>query len=70
LAPKIVTEVFEFVKRIKSQGYSIVMAEQNAKKALGLADRAFLLESGRVQLSGTGEDFLQNPDIRKAYLGI
>ena len=70
LAPKIVTEVFEFVKRIKSQGYSIVMAEQNAKKALGLADRAFLLESGRVQLSGTGEDFLRNPDIRKAYLGI
>ena len=70
LAPKIVSLVFEFVSRIKSQGYSILMVEQNARKALELADHAYLLESGRLQFHGGKEDFLKNPYIKKTYLGI
>ena len=70
LAPKIVSLVFDFVVRIKSQGYSILMVEQNARKALELADHAYLLESGRLQFQGGKEDFLNNPYIKKAYLGI
>jgi len=70
LAPKIVTDLFELVKAIKSQGYSILMVEQNVKKALELADHAYLMESGRLQLHGTKEDFIQSPHIKKAYLGI
>ena len=70
LAPKIVSLVFEFVSRIKSQGYSILMVEQNARKALELADHAYLLESGRLQFHGGEEDFLKNPYIKKTYLGI
>lgn len=70
LAPKIVTDLFELVKAIKSQGYSILMVEQNVKKALELADHAYLMESGKLQLHGTKEDFIQSPHIKKAYLGI
>jgi len=70
LAPKVVTNVFEFVKGIKAQGYSILMVEQNARKALELADHAYLIESGRLQFHGGKEDFVQNPYIKKAYLGI
>ena len=70
LAPKIVTNLFELVKAIKSQGYSVLMVEQNVKKAIELADHAYLMESGRLQLHGTKEDFIQSPHIKKAYLGI
>jgi branched-chain amino acid transport system ATP-binding protein len=70
LAPKIVTDLFELVKAIKSQGYSILMVEQNVKKALELADHGYLMESGRLQFHGPKEDFIQSPHIKKAYLGI
>ena len=70
LAPKVVTNLFELVKRIKSQGYSILMIEQNVRKAIELADHAYLMESGRLQFHGSKEDFIQSPHIRKAYLGI
>jgi len=70
LAPKIISRVFEFVRNIKSQGYSILMVEQNARKALELADRAYILESGKLQFHGGKEDFIRNPYIKKAYLGI
>ncbi|GAI39926.1 unnamed protein product, partial [marine sediment metagenome] len=62
--------VFEFVEGIKAQGYSILMVEQNVRKALELADHAYLIESGRLQFHGGKEDFVQNPYIKKAYLGI
>jgi branched-chain amino acid transport system ATP-binding protein len=58
------------VKDIKKKGYSILMVEQNARKALELADRAYLLESGRVQKEGDREEFLRDDHIKKAYLGI
>jgi len=70
LAPLIVNEVFDLVRKIKTQGYSILMTEQNVRKALQLADYAYLLESGVVQFQGAREPFSQNPDIQKAYLGI
>jgi len=70
LAPIVVANVFEFIKRIKSEGYSILMSEQNAKKALEIADYAYLMESGRLKFQGSQEDFLENPEIKRAYLGI
>ncbi|RLB06144.1 MAG: branched-chain amino acid ABC transporter ATP-binding protein [Deltaproteobacteria bacterium] len=70
LAPRVVSRVFEFIGKIRSQGYSILMVEQNARKALELADHAYLLESGKLEFHGGREDFLRNPYIKKAYLGI
>ncbi len=70
LAPMIVTLLFDFVDQIKRQGYSILMVEQNVRKALSLCDRAYLLESGRVRLSGDREAFEQEASIRQAYLGL
>ncbi len=70
LAPMIVSSLFEFVRKIKSQGYSILMVEQNARKALQLCDRAYLLESGMVRLEGDRDSFSQETYIRQAYIGI
>lgn len=70
LAPRIVSRVFEFVRKIKAQGYAILMVEQNVRKALQLSDRAYLMESGRVQKEGTEKSFMDDPYIKKAYLGI
>lgn len=70
LAPLVVGMLFGFVARIKSQGYSILMVEQNVRKALELSDRAYLLESGRVRMQGTREEFSQESYIRQAYLGL
>jgi branched-chain amino acid transport system ATP-binding protein len=70
LAPLIVSLLFEFVNKIKSQGYSILMVEQNVRKALQLCDRAYLLESGRVKLTGDRDSFSQESSVRQAYIGI
>jgi len=70
LAPRIVSRVFEFIHQIKAQGYAILMVEQNVRKALQLSDRAYLMESGRMQKEGTEKSFMDDPYIKKAYLGI
>ncbi len=70
LAPLIVSSLFEFVGKIKSQGYSILMVEQNVRKALQLCDRAYLLESGMVRLQGDRDSFSHEDYIRQAYIGI
>jgi branched-chain amino acid transport system ATP-binding protein len=70
LAPRIVSRVLEFVHQIKSQGYAILMVEQNVRKALRLSDRAYLMESGRVHKEGTQQSFFQDPYIKKAYIGL
>ncbi|NWF57023.1 MAG: ABC transporter ATP-binding protein [Syntrophaceae bacterium] len=70
LAPRVVTRVLEFVHRIKSQGYSILMVEQNVRKALRLSDRAYLIESGRIVKEGPRKNFLEDDYIRKAYIGL
>ena len=69
LAPNIVERIFEIIAEIRSEGTTVVMVEQNAFAALELADRAYVLEQGRVTLSGTGRDLLGNPHVRRAYLG-
>lgn len=69
LAPKIVGEVEDTLARIKAQGMTILLVEQNSAMALRLADRAYLFESGEIVLTGTGEELRQNPAIAKAYLG-
>ena len=69
LAPLLVEEVFNVVKMLKSQGMTIILAEQNAFAALAIADRGYVLETGRLVLEDTGANLLINPDVRKAYLG-
>ena len=69
LAPNLVERTFEIIKDIRAQGVTVVMVEQNAFAALELSDRAYVLEQGRVALSGTGAELLDNPHVKSAYLG-
>ena len=68
LAPKMVAEVFSIVVDLKKSGYTILLAEQNARKTLQCADRAYVLQTGSLILQGTGEELLNNVDVQKAYL--
>lgn len=70
LAPNLVERTFEIVKEIRSQGVTVIMVEQNAFAALELSDRSYVLEQGRVALSGTGAELLDNPHVKSAYLGV
>ena len=69
LAPKIVEELFKVIARLKDEGYSILLVEQNARKALEVADRVYVLDTGRVVYTAPVEEAKRNPLIRKAYLG-
>ena len=69
LAPNIVERTFEIIQRIRAEGTTVLMVEQNAYAALEMCDRAYLLESGTVTLQGTGRELIDNPHVRKAYLG-
>ena len=69
LAPIFINEIFEIVKAIKEQGTTVLLIEQNAKKALSIADRGYVLASGKVKMTGTGQELLANQDVQKAYLG-
>lgn len=70
LAPIIIEEIFEMLKRIKEEtDKTVLLIEQNAVMALGVADRGYVLQNGEIVLSGTGEELLKNEDVRKAYLG-
>ena len=70
LAPILMNTVFETIQEIKAAGTTILLAEQNAFQALEMADQAFVLETGRIILSGTGEALMNDPLVRQAYLGI
>ena len=70
LAPVIVEEVFEIIQEICRQGKTILLVEQNAFLALGIAKQAYVIELGQVSLSGTGEQLRTNPEVEKAYLGL
>ena len=70
LAPKLVMKTFEVIKRIGEEGVTILLVEQNVKHALELADRGYVLETGRITLSGTSEELLSNDYVKKAYLGM
>ena len=69
LSPLLVKEIFHIIKDINSQGVTVLLVEQNAKMALGIADMAYVLETGRIVMSGEGKQLLNSEDIRKAYLG-
>jgi branched-chain amino acid transport system ATP-binding protein len=69
LAPNIVERTFDIIRQIRAEGVTVVMVEQNALAALELSDRAYVLEQGRVSLSGTGQALLDDPHVRRAYLG-
>ncbi len=70
LAPLLVQEVFEVIKTLKSQGMTILLVEQNALAALDIADRGYVLETGTVTLTGTGQELISNEQVRAAYLGM
>lgn len=70
LAPKVVSRVFDLIQHMKDKGYSVLVVEQNAKKALDLADYGYLLESGKLIFEGKREQFDENAFIKKAYLGL
>ena len=70
LAPKLFLEVLEAVKRLREQGITILLVEQNVRSTLQVADRAYVLENGRIVLEGKGKDLLQNEQVKAAYLGL
>jgi branched-chain amino acid transport system ATP-binding protein len=70
LAPTMASEVFRIIRRLKDQGMTIILVEQNVAASLALADQAYVLETGRITLSGTGQTLLRDPRVREAYLGI
>lgn len=69
LAPKLVGEVFETIQSINAQGTTILLVEQNANMALEIAQRGYVLEVGKLVLSGTGAELLQTPMVQESYLG-
>ena len=69
LAPIIVKHIFEIIIQLRSRGNTILLVEQNAKAALGIADRGYVMETGSIVLEGTARELLDNHDVRRAYLG-
>lgn len=69
LSPLFVSEIFDIIKEINKSGTTVLLVEQNAKKALSIADRAYVLETGSIAMEGNAHDMLNNDDIKKAYLG-
>ncbi len=69
LSPLLVKEVFSIIKAMHESGITVLLVEQNAKMALSIADRAYVLETGNITLSGTGKELSESEDIKKAYLG-
>lgn len=70
LAPLLVREVFNTIKRIREAGTTVLIVEQNTKQTLTISDRAYVLENGRVALQGTGKSLLDNEHVKTAYLGV
>ncbi|QSI77288.1 ABC transporter ATP-binding protein [Niveibacterium microcysteis] len=69
LAPLIVEKIFEVIHTVMKQGVTVLLVEQNANLALGFSNRAYVMESGKITLSGSGQDLLHDPKVRSAYLG-
>ncbi|MEE3381856.1 MAG: ABC transporter ATP-binding protein [Succiniclasticum sp.] len=69
LAPLLVQEIFNIIKEINATGTTVLLVEQNAKMALSIADKAYVLETGRISLEGTGKELLNSEAVQKAYLG-
>jgi branched-chain amino acid transport system ATP-binding protein len=70
LAPVIVEQVFDLVRRIRAEGYTVLIVEQNVRQVLKVVDRAYLLEVGRIKASGSAQQLAESDEIRKAYMGL
>jgi branched-chain amino acid transport system ATP-binding protein len=70
IMPKLVDEIFQAVKKIRDTGMTVLIVEQRMSEVLEIADRAYILQTGRVQMQGNAADIMGNPDVRKAYLGL
>ena len=69
LSPIMVNEIFDIIRSVSESGTTVLLVEQNAKKALSIADRAYVLETGKIVLEGKAKDLLEDDSIKKAYLG-
>ena len=69
LAPQVVARIFSVLREVNQAGVALLLVEQNAHKALQLAHRAYVLETGNVVMKGTGKELLASPEVRRAYLG-
>ncbi len=69
LAPIIIEDIFELIKKIRDTGKTVLLIEQNASMALAIADRAYVMETGKIILTGTGKELMTNPQVKTAYLG-
>ena len=70
LAPLVVKQIFQILRELTAQGMTLFLVEQNARHALNLSDRAYVMVNGQIRLSGSGQALLNDPEVRKAYLGI
>lgn len=70
LAPIIVSQIFQIIKNLNAQGMTVLLVEQNAKQALSISNRAYVLETGNITLQGKGKELLGNDEVRKSYLGV
>ncbi len=70
IMPKLVDEIFQAVKQIRDAGMTVLIVEQRIAECLEIADRAYILQTGRLQMQGTSAEIRGNPDVRKAYLGL
>nr|WP_323128250.1 ABC transporter ATP-binding protein [Thermosipho ferrireducens] len=70
LMPKLVDEIFEVVQKLKKLGFTILLSEQNTKKALQVSDRAYVVQNGKIVLSGFSKELINNEKVRRAYLGL
>ena len=69
LSPLYVNEIFDIIQEINASGTTVLLVEQNAKKALSIANRAYVLETGKIVLSGNAKELMNNDSVKKAYLG-
>ena len=70
LAPMLVEQIFSIISGLKARGLTVLLVEQNANAALAIADRGYVIETGRIVMSGLGRQLLDDPRVRNAYLGI
>ena len=70
LAPKIIDTIYETIPKIVDQGTTVLLIEQNVHRSLGISDRAYILERGRITLSGTAQELIENKEIQEAYFGL
>jgi branched-chain amino acid transport system ATP-binding protein len=70
LAPKAVQEIFQVIRLLPERGITVLLIEQNVKQALEMADRAYVMENGRIVLQGNSRDLIENDHVKKSYLGM